>query len=109
MPYQSPNLPGRRHAIVQKKAINMDFAANGGTVKFVMCAWDDCEHDGYEMYKCVVETGNVQGGYESRPLTYIFCSERHRQYWIQSGRQAQRGYAPEYMHGMLPPGYRNAL
>lgn len=95
------------HAIVAKKAINMDHAANGGTVKFVMCAWDDCERDGYEIYKIVTETGNVAKGHPSRPLTYIFCSERHRQYWIHSARQAKAAERGEFLrHGDLPSGYR---
>jgi hypothetical protein len=95
------------HAIIQKKAINMDHAANGGTVKFVMCAWDDCERDGYEMYKIVVETGNVKDGHPSRPLTYIHCSERHRQYQMQSMRQAEAAKHGEFLaHGDLPPGYK---
>jgi hypothetical protein len=90
----------------------MDHAVNGGTVKFVMCAWDDCEKDGYEMYKVVIETGNVDRNspyYCPRPLTHIFCCERHRQYFIQSGLYAKRGGDPAFLHGMLPKGYGNSL
>jgi hypothetical protein len=110
MPYQSPNLPARRRDIVLKKAINMDHAANGGTVKFVMCAWDDCEKDGYEMYKLVTQTGNpnyhdAMGNDYSRPLTYLFCCERHRQYWINGSLQAKRGYEKEFLYGNLPKGF----
>lgn len=104
--YQSANLPARRRDIVLKKAINMDHAANGGTVKFVMCAWDDCEKDGFEMYKVVIETGNVKGGYPSRPLTYIFCCERHRAYWINSSLQGRYGFEG-HAYGQLPKGMRN--
>lgn len=96
------------HAIIEKKAINMDHAANGGDCKFVMCAWDTCEKDGFETYKVVTETGNVSGGYESRPLTYIFCCERHRQYWIHSAHQAKRGY-DTHRHGDLPSGYKGSI
>jgi hypothetical protein len=94
-----------RHAIVEKKVINLDHAGD----RHVMCAWDVCEKDGYENYKFVEETGNVAAGWPSRPLTYVFCSEKHRQYWLQSYRQAKAGHSKEFMHGMLPKGYRNAI
>ncbi len=101
-----PNGDPRHRAIVARKAINFDHAANGGTVKFVMCAWDDCEKSGYELYKVVIETGNIKNGSPSRPLTYIFCCERHRQYWVNASLQAKRGFT-DHLYGSLPPGYRN--
>jgi hypothetical protein len=53
------------------------------------CCWDDCTRDGVELHKTTVKepTGNAN---------YVFCSERHRQYWINSHRN----------NGMLPAGYR---
>jgi hypothetical protein len=81
-----------RHAIVAKKVINFD---RGGTN--VMCAWDTCEKDGYEMYKTVEHDANA--GYERRDITYVFCSERHRQYWINSIHDCNN----------LPAGYRSSI
>jgi hypothetical protein len=81
-----------RHAILDKKVINHD---RGGT--YVLCAWDTCERPGYETYKCV-EHDNAPG-YEPKTLTYVFCSERHRQYFIHS----------LVMAGQLPPGYKRSI
>lgn len=77
------------HAIVQRKVINRDHDDG----KKVMCAWDICLNDGYETNKVVVN--DAKPGYEPRPLTYVFCCERHRQYWINSVRD----------YGNLPSGY----
>ena len=77
-----------RHAILQKKVINLD---RGGT--FVMCAWDTCEKAGYQNNRAVVHEGvppNV------RDITYVFCSDRHKMYWINSIRDCNN----------LPAGYR---
>ena len=79
-----------------KKIINHD---RGGT--YVLCAWDTCEKSGYEAYKCVEHdyTPEGQRRYGDRLLTYVFCSERHKQYFIHSIRRA----------GDLPPGYRQSI
>ena len=81
-----------RHAILQKKVINLDH----GGAKHVMCAWDTCEKDGYENNKVVVHEG-VHGNV--RDITFVFCSERHRQYWLNSVRDRDN----------LPPGYRGSI
>jgi hypothetical protein len=81
-----------RHAILQKKVINHD---RGGT--YVMCAWDTCEKDGYEMFK-VVEYDNANG-YEPKTISYVFCTERHKEYWLHSTVRA----------GYLPAGSRRAI
>ena len=81
-----------RHAVTMKKVINHD---RGGT--YVMCAWDTCEKDGYEAYKCV-ERDNANG-YEPKLISYVFCSERHRQYFIHSTVRA----------GDLPSGFKRSI
>jgi hypothetical protein len=84
-----------RHGIVQKKVINHD---RGGT--YVMCAWDTCEKSGYEIYKCVERDHSP--GYAStdaKTITYVFCSERHRQYFIHSVIKAND----------LPPGFKRGI
>lgn len=80
------------HAIIHKKIINYD---RGGT--YVLCAWDTCDKPGYEMYKCV-EHDN-KSGYEDKTITYVFCTERHRQYFIHSVMRA----------GDLPKGFRLSM
>lgn len=77
----------REHAIIQKKVINLD---RGGT--YVVCAWDECEQDGVESNKCTVNYGKP--GYPDQIVKYVFCSERHRQYWINS----------HHSYGNLPSG-----
>jgi hypothetical protein len=82
-----------RHAILEKKVINLDH----GGAKHVMCAWDTCEKDGLESNKCVERISAP--GYELQTLTYVFCSERHRQYWIHSTVRS----------GELPAGYKRSI
>jgi hypothetical protein len=88
------------HAITMKKVINHD---RGGT--HVMCAWDTCEKDGYEAYKCVELVGRepvMWHGhihYIERTITYVFCSERHKQYFLHSTIRAND----------LPAGYKRAI
>lgn len=81
-----------KHAITQKKVINHD---RGGT--FVLCAWDTCEKSGYECYKAVERISAV--GHPLQTLTYVFCTERHKQYFIHSTIRAND----------LPPGYKRAI
>lgn len=78
------------HAIIQKKVINLD---HGGS-KHVMCAWDDCTNDGYELYKVVVN--DAAPGYPDQLIRYVFCKESHKMMWVHSHRR----------YGHLPPGYR---
>ena len=80
----------REHAVIQKKVINMDHDGD----RKVACAWDDCDRDGYELYKCTVNYGKP--GHSDHIVRYVFCSERHRQFWIHGHRA----------YGKLPPGYR---
>lgn len=81
------------HAIVQKKVINFDH----GGAKHVMCAWDTCEKDGFENNKVVEH--QASDGSNSNDITFVFCSERHKQYFLHSTRRA----------GNLPPGYRRSM
>jgi hypothetical protein len=97
-----------RHAIIQKKVINLDHDGN----RHVMCAWDTCERDGFEMYKVRVKTHNpdfaevtiLPNGVvmpNERYMNYVFCSERHKQYWLASIRPGN--------NNNLPPGFRLAI
>jgi len=82
----------REHAIIERKVINLDHDGD----RHVMCAWDTCERDGVELFHCDVNYGKAETPHVVR---HVFCTERHRQYWINS----TRGY------GQLPPGYRRSF
>jgi hypothetical protein len=82
----------RDHAIVEKKVINFDH----GGAKHVMCAWDECEKDGVELHKTRVNYGTAG---TPQIVNHVFCSERHKQFWINSVRA----------YGNLPPGYRRSF
>ena len=84
-----------KHAIIQRKLINHD----SGDGRKLMCCWDTCELDSYELYKVRVNTAN--DGYEVRYMNYTFCSERHKQYWLNNCRPNN--------NNNLPPGYRGHL
>lgn len=80
------------HAINQKVVINLDH----GGARHVMCAWDDCEHDGYESNKVEINYGK---GDTPHIVKHVFCTERHRQYFINSVKS----------YGNLPPGNRRSF
>lgn len=77
---------GTTHAIIQKKVINRDHDDG----KKVMCAWDTCTNDGYEINK--VRANDAADGQPPKYIQYVFCCERHRQYWINS--TVKYGYLP---------------
>jgi len=76
----------------EKVVINLDHAGD----RHIMCAWDDCERDGYELYKAVVNYGKAD---TPRLVSHVFCCERHKQYWINSVKS----------YGRLPAGSRLCL
>jgi len=80
------------HAIVEKKVINHD---RGGT--FVLCAWDTCERHGYETNKCVERISRP--GQPLLTITYVFCTERHKQYFVNSIHDVNN----------LPPGFKRSI
>ena len=72
-----------------KRVINLD--AHGE--RAITCAWDECDRAGYELHKVRVNYGSAE---VPAVTNYVFCSERHKQYFIHSHRR----------YGNLPPGYR---
>lgn len=80
------------HAIHSKKVINHD---RGGT--FVMCAWDTCERAGYQNNRVVTHEGTPGN---VKDITFVFCSDRHKQYWLHSITGDINN---------LPAGYRNTI
>lgn len=69
-----------RHAIIQKKVINLDHGGN----RNVMCAWSYCEKDGYEMYKVRVRDSAI--GAPLKYLYYVFCSQTCKDHWLDELR-----------------------
>jgi hypothetical protein len=79
------------HAINEKVVINLDHAGD----RHVTCAWDDCEKDGYDLHQVRINYGKAA---TPHVVKHVFCSEKHKQYFIESARGPGR-------HGKLPPGY----
>ncbi len=81
----------REHALIEKPVINLDHAGD----RHVMCAWDDCEKDGYELHKVRINYGKAD---TPQIVNHVFCSDRHKQYFINSHRA----------YGSLPPGHKRS-
>jgi len=81
-----------QHAIIHKRVINLDHAG----AKHVMCAWDDCDRDGYDLHMVRINYGT---DVTPHVVKHVFCTERHKQFFIHSHRQ----------YGRLPPGYRLSI
>lgn len=96
-----------RHAMVEKKVINRDEGGWGRVTEsgthYVMCAWDTCEKDGLECNKVVVEDSKPQfrGTPSEKRIHYVFCTERHKAYWIASMRSGN--------NNNLPPGMKRSI
>jgi hypothetical protein len=77
---------------------------NPGTGKVLLCCWDTCESAGDNRVQEVVTDGIYTEADMVSPLmlgtpkrfTYIFCKERHREFWRNSHRDM----------GNLPAGLR---
>ncbi|MHB1595390.1 MAG: hypothetical protein ACYCO9_16405 [Streptosporangiaceae bacterium] len=87
---------GTTHARLVRKVIVRDGDHEG---EKIVCAWLDCDKDGYMLYH--VATNEAKPGFPRRLARYVFCSERHKQYWLNSHRPG--------MGAGMAPGYRNAL
>jgi hypothetical protein len=81
----------RDHAILHKPIINLD---HGGS-RHVMCAWDDCERDGYELYRVDINYGKAG---TPHIVHHVFCTERHLNYFVHS----------HLAYGKLPKGINRA-
>ncbi len=100
---------GTTYARHQKKVVNLD---RGG---FVCCAWDECDSDGFEVFKIRSHEHAHSVPCDSdiaKHINYVFCSERHKQYWLNAtGDMAKESAARNQgrQYGMLPEGMRNTL
>ena len=82
-----------QHAQHMKGVINLD-AWEG---RPIICAWDICTNNGYEANKVRVNT--AAAGQAPSYMQYVFCSEKHRDYWINSTNKY--GYLPGGSHKLL--------
>lgn len=62
------------------------------------CGWDDCQKPGTTLYKVRIFEGTDPRTGGPVYSWKIFCSERHRQYYVHAPRS----------HTKLPPGFRLA-
>lgn len=71
----------RRHTAVLRKVRSLT------TGNWIRCNWFDCDKDGYENFKSVLHD-HARGIPCSSPLAshinYVFCSERHADYYSNS-------------------------
>lgn len=72
--------------------MNGKFIINTSTGGRLLCCWDTCDAPGTTLHEVRVAepTGTAH---------YVFCRERHRQFWINSHRR----------NGALPPGFRLSI
>lgn len=61
---------------------------------WILCAWEDCERQGYELFKARVRE-TAPGVVPEKWIQYVFCSERHKMLWVNS----------HVKHGRMPAGY----
>jgi hypothetical protein len=108
----------RQHAVIEKRAINLD---NGGQP--LVCCWDECDRLGSTLYRHVSCLHDTRAGCASSDervvvhsgrtahLVYVFCSQRHRNYWVNStGRNALESMARTgRAYGNLPAGLRGMI
>ena len=97
-------------ARVERLIINLD------TAMALSCAWDDCDKRARTPYQ--VRTHEHEGTCSSeqaqygRHVTYAFCTERHRLYWLNaSGTNAHRSASEQRgrIYGQLPAGFKNRV
>ena len=95
---------------IAKYVINHD---RGGTR--IVCAWDECDQDGYELHK--VRSHEHANGIPcdspvARHISYVFCSDRHKLYWLNAtGEMARESEARNNgrIYGMLPAGFKGYM
>jgi len=76
--------------------------SSGDWIKCVWCAMNGEDNPGYEMHKTVMHDHARDipcDDPRSQHVNFVFCSERHRQYFLHSHKDL----------GQLPPGYGSTL
>ena len=103
-----PSAPQR----VERLMINMD------TQMPMVCGWDECDRPARTPYQVRIHEHsgafscsqvNEAGGGLGRHAHYVFCSDRHRDYFVHSSGHRANDLAAHHqgrIHGFLPPGMR---
>lgn len=76
------------------------------------CCWDTCDKDGSTLYRVITHEHAPGASCAEHDSRYVFCSERHKLYWLHSSGQRARELEARYggrIYGMLPPGQRSTL
>jgi len=60
---------------------------------WLTCCWHDCEKQGVTLYMV------VDRHHQEEEVRFVFCSERHKQYWLNS--HVSMGNLPVGMKGMI--------
>ena len=82
--------------MIEKRVLSRD------ADRWLLCCWDECTNQGVELHKTRFHDHNPGTPCQhpdSSHLWYVFCSERHRQYFLHSHRS----------NGNLPAGHRLTL
>lgn len=84
-----------------RKVLNLD-KARSGEVRWLPCCWDECERDGVTLHRARFHDHPrtiACDAPDSKHVWYVFCSERHRQYFLHS----------HHAYGRLPAGMRGLV
>ena len=65
----------------------------------LLCCWNDCDRYGLELHKAREYLGIDPRTSGPIYTWYVFCTERHKMYWVNSVRDLFN----------LPPGYKLAV
>lgn len=87
---------GTTHARHHKKVVILEGEDKGGKI---LCGWQECDNDGYINYE--LRTNGARPGFPERWERYVFCSERHRQYFLAQMRGGLVGRLPVGERGRI--------
>jgi hypothetical protein len=87
--------------VIAKRILNIDKAQRGETA-WLLCCWADCEKHAVDLHK-TMHHDHARGipchDLLAKHPVYTFCSERHRQLFLNSHRS--NGNLPTGSRGML--------
>jgi hypothetical protein len=89
-------MPQWEHARIEKQVLSLDGE------NWLTCCWFECEDKGYELHQAVTHDharGLPCDHQLSKHIRYVFCSDRHKMYWVNSHRSM----------GNLPAGERQRV
>lgn len=85
--------------VARKKVLSID------TGRHLLCCWDDCERPGYDSNQ--VRINDAAQGFEPKIVKFVFCSEGHRQYFIDENPAVRGDSTTAELHGRLRSGNRS--